>query len=798
MKFSEKWLREWVNPALTTQQLTDTLTMAGLEIESVQPAAAAFTGVIVGKIISVKPHPNAEKLSLCEIDVGQSSSVSVVTGAKNIQPEIKIALAKVGAHLPGIHQSGESLASAEIRGVASSGMLCSKEELAIGTANSDEIWILPPDAPIGEECWKYLQLDDNVIEMDLTPNRGDCLSVLGVAREIATLTGCDLFFPEMGPVSASADTKLSINIQAKAHCPRYVGRSIQNLQPNVTTPLWIQEKLRRSDIRCIHPVVDILNYVMLELGQPMHAFDAKKINTIIVRLSKQGEKISLLDGQELTLQADTLVIADSQQPIAIAGIMGGSESAVSNDTTDVFLESALFTSSLIAGKARQYGLHTDSSFRFERGVDPQLQITAIDRATALICEVCGGNPGPCVEVANEETLPQQAPILLRFSRLVQILGDSISEQTVAEILHRVSCEMLAESQGSEWWVIPPSYRYDITSEIDLIEEVARIVGYNQIPSGMPQLKTQFIARSQNEISVARIKRALVDKGFQEVITYSFVDDSLQKLLFPEEEAHSLINPISQDMGVMRVSLWPGLLNTCKFNQNRQLDRMKIFEVGCRFRKTSNQLIQENVISGLLCGNVADEQWDLKSRTTDFFDVKQVIESIWQLLGYRESLTFAPTEVHACHPGQTAEIFWQGKSAGVLGKLHPKLQSELSVEGAIYVFELKLDTFKQVPMVTFQRPSRFPEIRRDIAMIVDEKLASDSLINYVRKSAGTILRDVKIFDVYAGKGIDSGRKSIAMGLILQHPSRTLVDKEVEAVIQTVVTGLEKEFSAKLRE
>lgn len=796
MKLSEKWLREWVNPQLTTTKITELLTMSGLELEGLTPAATPFTEVVIGKIMAIQAHPNAEKLSICEINVGKNAPLRVVTGATNVTQGKVVPVAQVGAHLSAIHQENEKLASTELRGEKSFGMLCSKQELGLGT-DSEGIWILPDDAPMGESLWQYLQLDDTLIEIDLTPNRGDCLSVYGLAREVSTLTGSALKALNIETVKATSDAKFNVTLDAVDYCPRYVGRSIRNVGKGIT-PMWMVEKLRRSDIRCIHPVVDILNYVMIELGQPMHAFDQDKLQgKVLVRLSNAGEKINLLDGQEITLKANTLVIADQAGPQAIAGIMGGNDSAVTSDTQNIFLESALFTASLIAGKARLYGLHTDSSFRFERGVDPELQILAMERATSLICEICGGEPGPVMEEVSAEHLPQKKMIPLRYQRVVQILGQAIPLNQISDILQRLHCEVV-EKENQQWWVHAPTYRYDLTSEIDLIEEIARIVGYNQIPATMPISHMQFIGQSEQKVSTSRIKRALVDLGFQEVITYSFVDEALQKLLMPEEKALPLVNPISADMNVMRLSLWPGLLTALKYNQYRQQARMKFFEVGMCFNYQKDELIQANKVGGVICGDAQDENWNHAKRASDFFDMKQPIESLWRLLGFQQRLEFQAASHPACHPGQSAHIVFNGKILGILGQLHPQLYKQLGVDGPIYLFELDLNACRQKPMPQFARPSKFPEIRRDIAVIVDDQLLSDNLIKFVRKSAGEMLRDVKIFDVYTGKGIDSGRKSIAMGLILQHPSRTLIDKEVDEIVHAVVKGLEREFSAELRD
>ncbi len=683
MKFSEKWLREWVNPPISTEQLSEQLTMAGLEVDSLEKTAI-----------------------------------------------------------------------------------------------------------------------DALIEVDLTPNRGDCLSVLGIAREVATLNKLNVTPHKVASVKPLLDETLEVEIEAKEHCPRYVGRLIHNIRKNVATPPWMVERLAASGIGSIHAVVDILNYVMLELGQPMHAFDVDKLSAPInVRLAKKNESITLLDNQKVTLQPDTLVIADQKAAHAIAGIMGGAHSAVSEATTNLFLESALFTAELIAGKARRYGLHTDSSFRFERGVDPQLQTQAMERATQLITEICGGIVGTLNEVQHPQFLPKPAKIILRHSRVQKMLGDALAPETVKEILHRLGCKMMEgthKTEDKQWEVIPPSYRYDLSTEIDLVEDVVRIIGYNNVPTHSPKAHLLFNKKPAGQVPTQRIKQALVDLGYQEVITYSFVDDNLQKQLFPQAAALPLLNPISAEMGVMRLSLWPGLLNTLIYNQNRQQNRLKLFEIGMCFHPTKDQLEQKNWVGGLISGTVINENWDGKPRIADFFDAKRPVESLWQLLGRTEQLTFTPFEHSACHPGQCAKIEVGGNTIGVIGRLHPRIQKALSIDHPVYLFELELKAISEAEIVQFERPSKFPEIRRDIAVIVDEKVSGADLTNNVRKSADSIVREVTIFDVYTGKGIDSGRKSIAIGLILQHPSRTLVDQEVDDIVRTIVTGLERDFSAKLRD
>lgn len=773
MKFSEKWLREWVNPALTTQQLAEQLTMAGLEVESIAPIKR-FSGVVVGQILTINL---VEKITLCQINVG-TSTLSVVTSA-TVSPGLKVAVAQVGAHLPTL-----SIKEEKIHGHLSQGMLCSAQLL--GLMPQQEVWQLPEDAPIGEDVWHYLQLDDTVFELSVTPNRGDCLSILGIAREVVALNQQHWSFPSIPSLKPLIQHTLPLEVKAPDDCPFYAGRLISDIRPQLL-PVWILERLRRSDISSVHPVVDILNYVMLELGQPMHAFDATHLNQIMVRRAHLNEEIVLLNGQTIALQSDTLVIADAHQAHAIAGIMGAQNSALTPTTTQVFLESALFVPECIRGKARRYGLQTESAFRFERGVDPALPLIALERASALIVKYCQGQAGPIVQ--HQQKLPTIAPILLRVAKVEQIIGKKIALTTIIDLLERLGCKL---ESAQEMWVTPPSFRYDLLAEIDLIEEICRMVGYHHLPSRCPSLPLQFIKPSQ-AVSAERIKRLLVDLGYHEVITYSFVDENLQNLLFPKHKKLSLVNPIASDMGQMRCSLWPGLIKVLQYNQNRQQLRMKIFEVGMRFC-LQEKLVQEKVIGGLICGDSAPEQWH-PSQMSDFFDIKHHIECLGQCIS--QPLLFKPYSDWPFHPGQGAAIFVNDEKIGLVGRLHPQLTEQLGLKAPVFLFEIKLNYFKKsLPQVV--RPSRFPEIRRDLAIVVDEKLASDQIMDLVRKQAGPILTNHFIFDVYSGKGIELGKKSLAIGLILQHSSRTLVDKEVDELIQLIINSLQREFSAKLRD
>lgn len=638
---------------------------------------------------------------------------------------------------------------------------------------------------------------DKIIEIDLTPNRGDCLSVKGLARELSVLTKQAFQAPSYPAVPAKAQERIDIQVLAPEYCPRYVGRIIKNINSQAQTPTWMQERLNRCDIRSIHPVVDILNYVMLEMGQPMHAFDLSKIQgAISVRLAKAQENITLLDEQKIALKDNTLVIADNTGPLAIAGIMGGLDSGVSEDTKDIMLESALFLNSMQAGKARQYGLQTDSSYRFERGIDPSAQVSAIERATQLILEICGGVPCQVQEVAQASFIPKKEVINLRLARITKILGISIEQDLAIELLSRIGCECKANGQDA-LSVLPPQNRYDLNIEVDLIEELARIHGYQNIVTHLPIAALSVPQQNEKRIPEQRIKHALVDLGYLEAINYSFIDSTWQKLLFPDREPIALLNPISQDMDTMRLALLPGLLKTLQYNQRRQQSRVMIFELGNYYYQEKGQSQQRQALAGLCVGMHYSDTWRKEQRPVDFFDLKGHINALWQLTG-NTPLCFEMVEDALCQKGKSASIVHEGKKIGLVGKLNPHLQKQLDVEGDVYWFECILEPFlnKQIPKLI--RPSKFPEIRRDIAVIVDNNVQSEALTKFVGSMADESLQSVNIFDEYKGKGIADGRKSVGLGLILQHPSRTLVDDEVNTLMQSIVDGLKKEFAAELRE
>lgn len=791
MKFSEQWLRDWVSPALATQALADQITMAGLEVDAVEPVAAAFTEVVVAEVVGKEPHPDADKLSVCRVDDGSGEPAQVVCGAPNVAVGQKVPFARVGAVLPGDFM----IKQARLRGVESRGMICSASELGLVEETSAGILVLPPDAPAGEAFRDFMGLDDHAIEVDLTPNRGDCLSLKGLAREVGVLNRLAVAGPDLTPVVPSHDETFPVRVEDGERCPRYIGRLIKGVDVTADTPLWMAERLRRSGIRSIDPVVDVTNYVMLELGQPLHAFDRANLHgNVVVRLAREGERLVLLDGQEITLQASTLVIADERGPLAIAGVMGGEHSGVSPETRDIFLEAAFFSPLAVAGQARAYGLHTDASHRFERGVDPNLPREATERATALLLAITGGEPGPLVEVASEPNLPVGREATLRASRLAQALGKALPRDEVTEILERLGLGV--EVSGESWTVQVPSWRFDIAIEEDLIEEVARIHGYNRLPARRPLVRLALEATHEAHTPLARLRRQMVARGYQEAVTYSFVAPELQQALLPEAVSPTLANPISSDLSVMRASLFPGLVRALQHNLNRQQSRVRLFETGLVFRGELDHLHQVPMLGALVCGPREPEGWSGGREPVDFFDLKGDLESLLAL-GEPQAWRFEPGEHPALHPGQSARILHRGEEAGWIGTLHPAVRARLGLKVDALLFEVRLDALTQGRVPAFTPLSRHPEVRRDLAFLVDEGLPVQSLLDTIRAEAGEWLVASHLFDVYQGKGVPAGRKSVALGLTWQHPSRTLNDEEINQLVDAIVAESRRHLGAELR-
>ena len=791
MKFSESWLRSAVNPSISTEELVAQVTMAGLEVDAVESAAPEMSGVVVGEILSVEQHPDADKLRVCQV-AGGGETAQVVCGAPNARAGIKVPFATVGAKLPGDFK----IKKAKLRGVESFGMLCAQTELQLGD-DDDGLWELPADASVGSDLIEYLELNDNIIEVDLTPNRGDCLSIRGLTREVGVLNKTAVLEQACAPVTASINDSISITLEAPEACARYVGRVVRNLDLRQPTPQWMQEKLRRSGVRSLGPAVDVTNYVLLELGQPMHAFDLSKIDGGIVVRMGRDEKVKLLDDSDVVIDTQTLVIADQSKALAMAGIMGGDESAVGDDTTDILFESAWFNPLAIAGKARNYGKHTDSSHRFERGVDSELQVAAIERATALMLEICGGEAGPVVVQESAEHLPAPATIKLRDAHLAQQLGVVIGSAEIDDILARLGLTFVSrDDEGSTW--VAPSWRFDIAIEQDLVEEVARIYGYNNLPTSTPTMALELQAKPERQQDLSIFRQQLVASGYQEAVTYSFVDPELQKLVDPETDGIALQNPISADMSVMRTSLWSGLLSTAIYNLNRQQNRVRIFEAGqCFVPGENGELTQNMALAGLICGSRTPAGWTASKDKVDFFDIKGDLESVLALTGLAEQFSFSAAEHPALHPGQSAMLSRNGEQVGWIGQLHPKLQAQLDVSTPVYLFQVDVAKFSESRLPKFSEVSKFPAVRRDLAFLVDSQIASADLMSEARNAAGEHLVDLMLFDVYQSKDIDNKGKSLALGLTFQHASRTLTDEEINTAIDRVVKKLDNKFKAELR-
>lgn len=795
MKFSEQWLRTWVNPELDSLALSEQLSMAGLEVDSIESVAPAFSGVVVGEVVKCWQHPDADKLQVTEVNIGANEPVTIVCGAPNCRTGLKVAVATVGAVLPGDFK----IKKAKLRGQPSHGMLCSNSELGLND-DHDGIIELPADAPVGMDYRDYLQLNDVILDVDLTPNRADCLGMRGIAREVGVLNRLTVQAPAIEAVPAQHDEQRDIVLDAPAACPRYLGRVIRHINLNADTPLWMQERLRRSGIRSIDPVVDVTNYVLLELGHPMHAFDLDQLQgSIHVRMAAAEEKLTLLDGQEVTLTNDVLVIADEVKPLAMAGIFGGQGSGVTTNTRHIFLESAFFAPSAIAGRARRYGLHTDASHRYERGVDPELQRTAMERATALLLEICGGEPGPIVEAKSDEHLPKAAQVSLRAERLAKVLGIHIEAAEVTEILQRLDFVVTATEQG--WDVIVPSFRFDIRIEEDLIEEVARIYGYHRIQAAAPAAQLRMIPRREGNLTTDQLKRVLIDRGYQEAITYSFVDPKHQAMLFDEVAALTLPFPISVEMSSMRVSLWPGLIGAVAHNQKRQQQCLAFCETGLRFipdANAENGVVQQPMIGGIRAGKAYPEHWQEGERHVDFYDIKGDVEALLALTGKADEFRFVADQHSALHPGQSAAIFKGDKLVGYIGAIHPQYEKALGLSGRTFVFELELAAVTERSIPVAQAVSKYPSIQRDLAIVVKATIPAGEIFTAIENIGVNHLVDLHLFDVYQGAGVAEGYRSLALSLTLQHPERTLEDNEINAAVKTVVEMLTSEFGATLRE
>jgi len=791
MRVNLEWLREWVDVDADGARLAEELTTAGLEVDEVEPAGPEFDGVVVGHVVECKPHPNADKLSVCIVDDGEARR-EVVCGAPNVAVGVRAPYARPGAVLPG----NVAIEAAEVRGVTSHGMLCSARELGLGD-DASGLLLLDGDAPAGQPIGALLALDDEILDIDITPNRGDCFSVIGIAREIAAKRGRDLRPPDLSPVPASIEEAFPVELRADGDCPRFAGRVIRGIPTGLRSPLWLRERLRRAGLRAIHPVVDVTNYVMLELGQPLHAYDLGKLSgRIVVRRAEAGEKLTLLDGETRELDPDVLVIADDSGAIGMAGIMGGASTAVDDATTDIVLESAFFAPEAIAGRARRFGLHTDASVRFERGVDAEGQARAVERSTCLLLAIAGGRPGPTRVIELPDLVPRRAPVPLRHARVESLLGIELEPGEVESLLARLGIEV-RRRRPKEWEVRPPSYRFDLSIEADLVEEVGRMIGYDRIPAIPGQGPAHLGTATELEVSEERLADVLVARGYYEIVTYGFVDRELDQAVSPGVEPLALANPISQDLAVMRTSLWPGLLGAARQNFARQQTRLKLFEIGRQYSAGDGRTIETPMLAGLVAGSRHPEHWDRDKAEADFFDVKADVCALLKLTGDADAFRFEAASHPALHPGQSARIVRDGEEAGWLGTIHPKLQRDLELKRPVVLFTLRLDVAARAEVPRFRPYSRFPTVRRDLALVVDEAVAAEALLRHARDAAGDVLQRAVIFDVYTGSGIEPGRKSVALGLILQGVSRTLTDADADRTVGAVIDRLERELGAKIR-
>jgi phenylalanyl-tRNA synthetase beta chain len=796
MKVSLQWLREWVNTGDDVPALSHALTMAGIEIEGVEQAAPALMGIVVGEVLAVENHPDAEKLRVCRVASG-SEELQIVCGAPNVRLGLKAPLALIGAKLP----NGMEIKKAKLRGVESAGMLCSAKELGLNDDTAG-LFELSADFVTGQNLVEALSLDDTILAVNLTPNRGDCMSIAGVAREVAAVTDHPLSAPPINPIKPAIDAVFPVRLAAGDACPKFVGRVIRGVNGTARSPFWLQERLRRAGLRPLSAVIDVTNYVMLELGQPMHAYDLGKLSgAIVVRFANAGEQLTLLDGRTVDLTDDVLVIADERKALGLAGVMGGSDSSISNTTVDIFLEVAFFSPDAIAGRGRRYGLVTDASQRFERGVDPRLQERAIERATQLLLECAGGKSGPVTVTRSAPADASYETILLRHRRIEHVLGATIDAGLIETLLRRLGMQInrVAAASGTrhdvEWQVVAPSWRFDIHIEEDLIEEVARLYGFDNIPEQHARVDQATAPWTESRLRNERAADLLVDRGYHEAITYSFTDAVAQAVLF-EDTALALKNPISAELGVMRLSLWPGLLQAVRDNQRRQQQRVRLFEIGRRFAGVTGA--EEEVIAGVASGPLLAEQWAEETREVDFFDVKADVEALLALTGEPHQIRFVAENHPALHPGQTARIYRGDRAIGWLGSIHPQRQRALDLTYGTVVFEIETRAGFESSIPRFHEISKYPAIRRDIALIVDEAVAVQELRNAVQTCAGELLKAVGVVSVYRGKQFDKGKKSIALGLHLQDTSRTLTDPEADAIVARVVDHLARQFNATIRD
>ena len=788
MKFSENWLRQHVKTSATRDELAATLTAIGLEVEEMTVLGDALDGVVVARIVECAKHPEADKLQVCQVDAGALGVLQIVCGAPNARPGLVAPLATIGTKIGDL-----TIKAAKLRGVESNGMLCSAKELGID-ADASGLLELPADAPVGAPLADYLGLPDARIELKLTPNRADCFGVHGIAFDVAAATGCDVEPLDTAPVPAAHDAVLPVELNAGADAPRFVGRVLHGVDARAATPVWMAERLRRSGVRPVSFLVDVTQYLMLELGQPMHAYDRDLLQGPIgVRAARDGETLTLLNGSDATVGPQFLVITDADRAVGLAGVMGGEDTKVSSATRNVFLEAAHFAPSAIIGRSRKLGLHTDAGHRFERGVDPELPRIAVERATRLIMDVAGGTPGPVIEAVLPEHLPRPQPIELRRARLARVLGTHVADAEVARILSALGLSVETTTDG--WRVTAPARRFDLAIEEDLVEEIARIHGYDAIPTTLPGGATRLVSPSETRSSEHDARRQLVARDYLEAINYAFVDADLLATWQLADGGVALANPLSAELGVMRTRLLPGLVAALGRNAARQQSRIRLFEIGKTFAASSDAPIETRRIAAVAGGDAAAEQWGEAARKLDFHDIKGDLDSLAALSG--ATLEYRASTPPFAHPGRSADVYRDGACIGWIGQLHPRLQQALDLDADVYGFELALDALQARALPRATGLSKYPSVRRDLAFVVPERVSWDAMRATAKHAAGEVLRELRLFDRYAGKGVENGFKSLAMALILQDESRTLIDRDVEAVVADVVAALKSEHDAVIR-
>jgi phenylalanyl-tRNA synthetase beta chain len=790
MKFSESWLRSLVNPKLSSDELSHLLTMAGLEVEELDPVAPPFTDVVVAHVLEVNKHPDADRLNVCKVDIGGNEPTIIVCGAPNVAVGLRVPCALPGAILPGDFV----IKVAKVRGVESSGMLCSAKELGIAEEASG-LLILSIEAPVGQSIREYLDLDDQLFTLKLTPNRADCLSLMGTAREVAAITATPANFPVVPEVSATIDDQRAVCLEAPMACPLYAGRVLKGVNAQAVTPDWMIRRLERSGIRAISSLVDITNYVMLELGQPLHAFDNTKLDgAVCVRMADPAEKLLLLNEQTISLDADVLVIADQSKVLAMAGVMGGEESGITLETSELFLESAFFAPKAIAGRARRYGFGSDASHRFERGVDFGATRTAIERATRLILDICGGEAGPVVEAKAE--LPSRHPVRLRTARAVKVLGMPVTAEQVAVLFSGLGLPFCRD--GEDFLVTPPTWRFDIEIEEDLIEEIARLYGYDNIPAPAPRGPLAMLVQPEAQHPPARVRQMLVDRGYQEVINFAFVEEMGEADFAANANLIRLANPIASQMAVLRSTLFGGLISNLLTNLKRKQSRVRLFEIGRTFHRDAqgdpvNGFHQPRRLAVLAYGGALPEGWSDGARKVDYFDVKGDLEALLA----PAQLRFEKLEHPALHPGRAAKVWLDSAEIGCIGELHPQWVQKYDLPLAPVLFELDLDLVKTVSVPSYVEVSKFPAVVRDLAVVVDRNLALQVLLDGLKAELPVLVRGVQLFDIYAGKGVAENKKSLALRIVMQDTQRTLLDSEVDAAMQQLMSCLQRAFGAQLR-